>query len=89
MEEKGQGRPFQDTKRHTKVRPRRHPASLECKAEVSKGRRDRSVGRASWGQELLTIVDSRHGRHPEIGVVLVIESVAVPVHGVVELGIIP
>lgn len=46
-------------------------------------------GKASWGRKLLTIVDSRHGRHPEIGVVLVVESVAVPIHGVVELRIIP
>lgn len=43
----------------------------------------------SGGQELLTIVDSRHGGHPEIGVVLVVESVAVPVHGVVEVRVIP
>lgn len=38
LEEKGQGGPFHDSKRHTKVRPRRYPASLECKAEVRKGR---------------------------------------------------
>lgn len=45
--------------------------------------------RAKWGQELLTIVDSRHGGHPEIGVVLVVESVAVPVHRVMEVRVIP
>lgn len=47
------------------------------------------MGKASWGLGLLTIVDSRHGRHPETGVVLVVESVAVPIYGVVELRVIP
>jgi hypothetical protein len=34
--EKGQSRPFQNGERHIKVRPRRFPASLDCKAEVGK-----------------------------------------------------
>lgn len=38
---------------------------------------------------LLTIFDPRHGRHPEVRVVLAIESVAVPIYRVVKVGVIP
>lgn len=69
--------------------PRRYPASPDHKPRERKHEWGRLAGRTKWGQELLTIVDSRHGGHPEIGVVLVVESVAVPVHGVVEARVIP
>lgn len=38
---------------------------------------------------LLTVVDPRHRRHPEVGVVLAIERVAVSIYRVVEVRIIP
>ena len=40
-------------------------------------------------EELLTIFDPRHRRHPEVRVVLAIESVAVPIHRVVKVRVIP
>lgn len=41
------------------------------------------------GRGPLTIVDPRHGGHPEVGAVLIIESVAVPIYRVMEVRIIP
>lgn len=38
---------------------------------------------------LLTIVDPRHRRHPDVGVVLAIKSVAVSIYRVVEVRVIP
>lgn len=38
---------------------------------------------------LLTVVDPRHGRHPEVGVVLVVERVAIPIHRMVEKREVP
>ena len=36
-----------------------------------------------------TVVDPGHGGHPEVGAVLVVESVAVSVHRVVKVRVIP
>ena len=36
-----------------------------------------------------TVVDPGHGGHPEVGAVLVVESVAVSIHRVVEMRVIP
>lgn len=52
------------------------------------GRAEAVVGDGVNG-ELLTIVDPRHRRHPEVGAVLAIEGVAVPIYGVVEVRVIP
>lgn len=45
----------------------------------------RDGGNEKW----LTIFDPRHGRHPEVRVVLAIESVAVPIYRVVKVRVIP
>lgn len=52
------------------------------------GRAEAAVGHGG-NSELLTIVNPRHRRHPEVGVVLAIEGVAVPIHWVVEVRVIP
>lgn len=36
-----------------------------------------------------TVADTGHGGHPEVGAVLVVESVAVSIHRVVEVRVIP
>lgn len=58
----------------------------ECGGQ-GRGKAEMEVGdRGDEGQ--LTIVDPRHGRHPEVRAVLVVESVAVPIHWVVEVRVI-
>lgn len=58
-------------------------------AEGTRGGGGNREGGGNRNRKLLTIVDPGHGRHPEFGVVLVIESVAIAIHGVVEVRVIP
>lgn len=45
--------------------------------------------RDGGNEEWLTIFDPRHRRHPEVRAVLAIESVAVPIHRVMKVRVIP
>lgn len=84
--EKKQRGSFRDTDGHAAVRPQ---ASLGRGLKVGKcgcTARGRGWGR---GQGWRTVVDPRHEGHPEVGGVLVVERVAVPIHRVVEVGVIP
>lgn len=49
----------------------------------------RAAERLGLGSGQRTVVDPGHGGHPEVGAVLVIESVAVSIHRVVEVRVIP
>lgn len=71
----------------------RHTGPLGHEHRVGKcgwaGPREVLTHRDGRSENLLTIFDPRHGRHPEVRVVLAIESVAVPIYRVVKVGVIP